>query len=179
MEDQQELVRADDYDVNERLVTQIWLDEKKGLKKQLLSFKFEVMTKVTDLGRCLVEISDVENPKNHLSKLLDFESLNDEVWVQIGSSLTPIDCYIECFLKEMFIGEISKCSITTKSSIISFVLKMKQIEFKGHHFEKSADEMYHLAKEYKENGVIMFKEYPLFAQNYFNLAAKFLLSYLP
>jgi tetratricopeptide (TPR) repeat protein len=37
--------------------------------------------------------------------------------------------------------------------------------------------MYELAKLYKDNGVKMFKEYPLFAHNYFNLAAKCLLSF--
>lgn len=179
MEDQQELVRADDYVVNERLVTQIWTNEKKGLKKELISFTFEAMTRANDLAKCLVEISEVDNPKNHSSKLLETENLEGEVWIELCSATTPIDCYIESFLKEMFIGETSKCSITTKSSVITFIIRMKKIEFDGHHFEKTAEEMFNLAKKYKENGVIMFKEHPLFAHNYFNMAAKCLLSYVP
>jgi tetratricopeptide (TPR) repeat protein len=80
----------------------------------------------------------------------------------------------------MFTNETSKCSIAAKSSgVIEFTMKLKRIEFGGYYCEQSAVNMFELAKSYKEKGVKMFKEYPLFAHNYFNLAAKCLLSFNP
>lgn len=153
-----------------------WKNDEKGLRKEVIEFEFVSIVKASEMSKCLVEILHVENLNSHASNYLN---RTDEFWIEIGHSLTPVDCYIEEFLKQMLTNETSKCYIKTKSSPdeIFFIMRLKEIEFGGYYFEKSPTEMYELAKLYKENGVKMFKDYPLFAHNYFNLAAKCLLSF--
>jgi tetratricopeptide (TPR) repeat protein len=167
------------FDVDEHLVDKVWADEARGLRKELVSFKFVSVVKASELSKCLVEVIEVNNsdPEKYKSNYLEVEK---ELWVEIGGAVTAIDCYVEEFLRQMFTNETSKCSIATKSSgVIEFTVKLKRIEFGGYYCEQSAVKMFELAKSYKENGVKMFKEYPLFAHNYFNLAAKCLLSFNP
>lgn len=181
MDNQQENVRAQ-YDVNKHLIDKVWEDETKGLRKELVSFRYCSVDKASELSKCLVIITDVQNlnPEEQKTKYLAEENIGKEQWIEIGHALTPIDCYVEEFLKQMFTNDTSICSITTKSSgVIMFTLQLNKIEFDGYYCEQSATKMYELAKLYKENGVIMFKDYPQFAHNYFNLAAKCLLSFNP
>ena len=179
MDNQQENVRAK-YDVNKHLVDKVWTDEAKGLRKELISFRYNSIVKASELSKCCVEILDVQNPNPEKYKKNYLLMIGEEFWVKIGHAVTPIDCYVEEFLKQMLINETSKCFITTKSSgTIEFTMRLKEIQFEGYFFEQSASKMYELAKLYKENGVKMFKDYPLFAHNYFNLAAKCLLSFNP
>lgn len=181
MGDQQENVRPK-FDVNEHLIDKVWEDETKGLLKEVISFRYCTVVKASEISKCLIEILDIQNlcsDKHNTNYLLD-ENIGKELWVEIGHALTPIDCYIEEFLKQMLTNETSKCSITTKSSgIIEFTIRLKRIEFGGYYCEQSACNMFQLAKLYKENGVKMFKEYPTFAHSYFSLAAKCLLSFNP
>lgn len=157
-----------------------WTDEKHGLRKDLISFKYQSVTKASDLSKCLVTISDVSGLRdNHDTEYLRCDN-NTEYWVTLGDALTPIDCYIEIFLKQMLIGETSRCTIKTKSEqSIQFILKMIRIEFGGYFYSKSLPELVHIIQHYKENGVKMFKKYPLFAHDYFGRAAKLLISWLP
>lgn len=181
MDNQQETLRTK-YDVNKHLIDKVWEDPSKGLRKELLNFRFCSIDKPSELSRCLIEIHDVQNlnVEKHESNYLSESNMGKEFWVGIGHALTPIDCYIEEFLKQMFTNETSKCSITTKSSEkIEFTVQLKKIQFVGYYYEQSASQMFKLAKMYKENGVKMFKKYPKFAQNYFNLAAKCLLAFNP
>lgn len=176
MDAQQKNVRAQ-YDVNEHLIEKVWEDESKGLRKELVSFEFSSVVKASEISKCLVEVIDVQNLGDRKSNYLS-ESVGKEIWIGIGTSVTPIDCYIEEFLKQMFTNEISRCFIKTKSSgNVEFVIKLKEIEFGGFYCEQSASKMLEISRQYKENGVKMFKDYPVFAQNYFNLAAKCLLSF--
>ncbi|XP_063696216.1 protein Bride of doubletime isoform X1 [Culicoides brevitarsis] len=67
-----------------------------------------------------------------------------------------------------------------KSEEISFTVSMKRIEHGGDWHEKSFSEILTLAKQYKEHGVKMFKQFPVqFAHFYFAKAAKCLLMYKP
>lgn len=161
-------------------VPAVWTDEKKGLRKELISFEFRSVTKANELSKCVAVLSDVSGLKDeHESDYLRREN-NKEVLFELGMALTPIDCYVELFLQQMMIGEKSRCSITTKSGdVIQFVLLIAGVEFGGYYYSKSLEEVVALAKRAKENGVKMFKKYPIFAHNYFNKAAKLLISLEP
>lgn len=180
MDTQQKDVRAE-YDVDKHLIDRVWIDETKGLRKELISFHFVSIDKASELSKCLIEISDVCNldREKHKTDYLAERNITKEFWVEIGHATTPIDCYVEEFLKQMFTNETSKCFITTKSGIVEFTVKVKEIVAVEYYSEQSSDEMFKLAKRYKENGVKMFKDFPRFAHNYFNLAAKCLLSFSP
>lgn len=158
-----------------------WSDEKKGLRKELIAFKFQSVTKPNELAKCCVAITEVNGLKeHHASQYLRDEHRNLDYWITINDALTPIDCYVELFLKRMLIGETSRCSIKTKSGdYISFVIRLIRVEFNGYYYSKSLAELVTLAQHYKENGVRMYKNYPLFAQDYFNKAAKILISCEP
>lgn len=158
-----------------------WCDEKKGLRKELIAFKFQSVMKPTDLSKCCVAITELHGLKDcHSSNHLRNEQRSRDFWITINDALCPIDCYVECFLKHMLMGETSRCSITTKSGDhLSFVIKLIRIESGGYYYSKSLAEIVQLAQRYKENGVKMYKDYPLFAQDYFDKAAKLLISCEP
>lgn len=158
-----------------------WCDERKGLRKELIAFKFQSVTKPNDLSKCCVAITDLNGLKvHHVSKYLRDEHRCLDYWITINDALFPIDCYIELFLKRMLIGETSRCSIKTKSGdYISFVMRLIRVEFGGYYYSKSLAEILELVQHYKENGVKMYKDYPLFAQDYFNKAVKLLISCEP
>lgn len=182
MDTEQEIVRKKSFDVNKHLIDKVWEDKTKGLRKEVINFRYMTIVKVSELSKCLVDILDIQNldKSKHKTNYVTEENVGHEFWVTIGEGMTPVDCYVEEFLKNMLTNETSKCFIETKSSgTITFTMRLKRIEFGGFYFEQSAPKMFELAKKYKENGVKMFKDYPLFAHNYFNLAAKCLLSFNP
>lgn len=159
------------------LVAPEWVDERRGLRKILIQFNYTNMDKASELSQCLVEIIDVTNPADRES-----EYLNDaaEKWIRMGDAVTPIDCYIDIFIKQMFVGEWSRCIITTKTDDrIEFTIKLLEIKLNVYFYELTPAELYEVASKYKENGVKMYKKYPAFAQNYFNLSAKLLISLKP
>lgn len=181
MDDQPEDVRTK-FDVNKHLIEKVWRDEAKGLRKEVINFRFCSVVKPSELSKCLIDILDIQsfNQEKCKSNYLLEKNVGKEFWVEMGHAVTPVDCYIEEFLRQMFTNETSKCFIATKSSgTIEFTMRLKRIEFGGYYCEQSACKMFELAKLYKDNGVKMFKAYPLFAHNYFNLAAKCLLSFTP
>lgn len=181
MDNQPEDVRQK-FDINKHLINKIWRDEAKGLHKELICFRFANVIKPSELSKCLVEILEIHNlnPDTHPTNYLTHENVNKEFWIEIGHALTPVDCYVEEFLRQMLTNETSKCTIATKSGVeISFTMTLQAIEFGGYFCEQSAKEMFELSKLYKDNGVKMFKDYPLFSHYYFNLAAKCLLSFNP
>lgn len=159
------------------LVPQEWVDDQRGLRKVLIEFNYTNMDKASELSECLLEIIDITNLCDR-----DSEYLSDptEKWIRMGEATTPIDCYIEIFIKQMFVGELSRCCITTKrEEQIQFTLRLKQINLNGYFYELSPKELFDVASKYKEKGVKMYKKYPEFAQNYFNLSAKLLISLKP
>lgn len=165
---------------NYRIETE-WCDEAKGLRKELIAFKYQSVTKPNDLSKCGVAITELNGLKDHHgSKYLRDEHRNLDFWITINDALSPIDCYVELFLKRMLIGETSRCSIKTKSGdYISFVMRLIRIEFGGYYYSRSLTDIVTLTQHYKDNGVKMYKHYPLFAQHYFNKAAKLLISCEP
>jgi hypothetical protein len=179
MDDQPENVRKK-FDVNKHLVDKVWENKEKGLRKEVINFRYCSVVKASELSKCLVDIIDTQNLDSgkNKSNYLSEETIGNEFWIEIGHAVTPIDCYVEEFLKQMFTNETSKCLITTKSSgTITFTMRLKRIEFGGYYCEQRPEKMFELAKVYKENGVKMFKDYPMFAHNYFSLAAKCLISF--
>lgn len=154
-----------------------WTCSKNGLRKELIDFTFNSMTKATEISKCLVNISDVKNLEDRETNYLNNEG---EFWIQLGTAVTPTDYYTEIFLQQMFTGERSRCYIQTKSGVqIEFTVKMLKIEFINYLYKLTVVEVYQLALQYKQNGVTMFKKYPKFAQEYFCRAAKCLISYQP
>lgn len=165
---------------DEQLVPAIWHNEEKGLRKELVEYEYFSIDKPTELSKCLVSIKNIVNINTeHDTKYLK-ENV-EEFWIEIGNAITPIDYYIELLLMEMLTNESSNCFIKTKSSDneIEFLMKLINIKSVKYYFELSSDEMYILAESYKNNGVQMFTKYPKFAQQYFNTAAKCLLSHQP
>ncbi|XP_055679950.1 peptidyl-prolyl cis-trans isomerase D [Lutzomyia longipalpis] len=162
-----------------KLVPKIWTDPDRGLQKLLIEFRFVSIVKASEISRCCITLSGIEDLNRRESEILGKGDCQ-EVWIELGTAKTPIDCYIEIFLREILIGEKSRCCIATKSGeTVSFTIKLLQIDFRGYLFELPAREVVTLAERYKQIGVEMFKKYPLFAQDYFNKAAKCLLSLGP
>ncbi|XP_058467897.1 uncharacterized protein LOC131440543 [Malaya genurostris] len=160
------------------LVQQIWIDEVRGLRKELINFSFISLKKPTELSRCLVTISEVSILDTNDSKILRQHD-SSEQWIDIGKAVTPVDCYIEQFLNQMLSNEKSRCTITSKSNTISFTIQLHRIEDRNYYFEQSAEQMLIVARQYKRNGVEMFPKYHPFAHRYFSMAARCLLSCIP
>lgn len=162
------------------VVPKVWTDDTKGLRKELIDFRFMSMTRPSELASCLVSICDISDLAGNESNILSQEESIFVKWISIGSGVTPIDCYIEQFLMQMLLNEKSKCIIISASGQqISCVLKLLKIENSDYYFTKSPVQMLSLAKNYKINGVKMFPKYPLHAHRYFNRAAKCILSCSP
>lgn len=161
----------------QHLISPEWIDEKRGLRKVLIEFNYTSVDKASELSECLVEIIDFTNLFDRESEYLSDAT---EKWIRLGDATTPIDCYIEIFIKQMFVGELSRCCITTKTDDqIEFTIKLKEINLNGFYYELSPKELYEVASKYKEKGVKMYKKFPEFAQNYFNLSAKLLITLKP
>lgn len=180
MDVEQKTLREKSFDVNKHLIDKVWEDRAKGLRKEVINFRYCSIVKATELSKCLVDILNMENLKTetHKTNYILKENIGKELWIEMGHAVTPVDCYVEEFLKQMLTNETSNCHIETKScGTISFTLRLKRIENYEYFYEQDAVKMFELSKLYKENGVKMFKEYPLFAHNYFSLAAKCLLAF--
>ncbi|XP_037050522.1 peptidyl-prolyl cis-trans isomerase PASTICCINO1-like isoform X2 [Bradysia coprophila] len=161
----------------QHLVATEWSDESRGLRKVLMEFNYTKMDRVADLSECLVEISDVANLSGRESEYL---SDTKEKLIRMGDAVTPIDYFVEIFIRQMYVGEVSRCYVTTKTDHqIEFTIKLMAIDCPRYFYELSPKELFEISSKYKEQGVKMYKKYPEFAQNYFNLAAKLLISLKP
>lgn len=180
MDTQSQNVREESLnDYSKLLIGKSWKDDAKGLKKTCLALQFVSMDKPTELAKCYVDILNIQNSANHKSNYLKEEN---DILIKIGHAVTAIDCYIEELVKQMYTNETSECEIMTKSAgALTFHMRLKSIEYefpgKIYFCDLSPAQMFELAKQYKECGVKMFKDFPLFAHNYFSLAAKCLLSF--
>ncbi|XP_053685928.1 uncharacterized protein LOC128735467 [Sabethes cyaneus] len=164
----------------DQLIPRVWTDEVNGLRKELIDFSsFVSMKKPSDLSRCLVIISNISHFDDLASNILTATSPTNEQWISIGRSTTPVDYYVELLLMQMLTNEESKCFISCKTRSIEFNMKLIQIDDGGYYFQQTPEKLLNLARQYKENGVIMFPKYPLFAHRYFSRAAKCLLSCAP
>ncbi|CAD6991139.1 unnamed protein product [Ceratitis capitata] len=157
-----------------------WKLPSKGLRKQVLSLdNYNQLVKPHLFSKVAIKIEDVENLNGRESRYLSNELLGQEQKVEMGSSLTPVDCYVELLVRQLVAGERARCYISTKGEDITFILTLLKIHETKEIHKLNAAEIYALALRYKENGVAMFKQYPIFAHDYFARAAKVLISYKP
>lgn len=157
-----------------------WNDTARGLHKKVLSLEFQKIEKPFTVSTVLFSVN---KPCMSLgprpSKYLGSSEIQEHT-LEMGTAVTPIDCYLELLLQQFMPGETSACSIATKTGErLEFELKLERIISNKQVEKLSAAEIYNLALSYKENGVAMFKEHPKFACDYFSRAAKLLITYKP
>lgn len=160
------------------IIGQEWKDSKRGLYKKVLALNFEKVQKPTEISTCRVKISKTANLEDRPSLFLH---QNNEFDIEMGTAVTPVDCYIEIIIQNMLLGETSHAQIETKKSNepIKFEICLIAISPTKYLFQLSVKEIYELAQKYRANGVAMFKAHPKFAHEYFSRAAKCLISFKP
>ncbi|XP_013107646.1 uncharacterized protein LOC106087218 [Stomoxys calcitrans] len=156
-----------------------WQLERKGLHKKVLEHKFTKLEKPFPVSKVLISVSNVENLNGRESKYLAADKLDQDQCMEMGTALCPVDYYLELMIQQMIIGEKALCTIRTKEpgKSIKITLSLKKIIESKEIQKLTVPEMYELALKYKENGVKMFKSYPVFAHEYFAKAAKCLISF--
>lgn len=156
----------------------LWEDKQKNIKKELISINSKKdYEKPTEIAICTIQLtynSNIDSKSSYLISNPDSYTLSN---VQIGFANNPIDIYIEYIITQMLLGEKSRCTIETKSGfVIDFICELLEIAENPIYFELTSLQMYNYALKFKECGVHLFKNHPLFAQNYFSKAAKCLIS---
>lgn len=156
-----------------------WQLERKGLHKKVLAHDFTKLEKPHAVAKVIICVEKVENLNGRESIYLCEDKLNKSQCMEMGSALSPVDYYLEMLVQQMVIGEKALCTIKTKEAgnEIRITLSLREIQESKPIHKLSVPEMYHLALKYKENGVKMFKTYPVFAHEYFARAAKCLISF--
>ncbi|KMZ02256.1 peptidyl-prolyl cis-trans isomerase CPR6 [Drosophila simulans] len=161
-----------------------WEDKNRGLAKKVIGLQFTEMDKPTIISTVEFSVNKkAANLGGRPSKYLASDKATtypQKHSLEMGTSLTAVDCYLELLLQQFVPGETAACSITTKTGErIEFELKLEKI-VKNTQVEKlSAAEIYELALRLKESGVATFKTFPKFAFDYFVRAAKLLITYKP
>ncbi|KAH8359269.1 hypothetical protein KR093_005492 [Drosophila rubida] len=157
-----------------------WNDRTRGLHKKVLNLQFHHVEKPLSNSTVLFKITkQCANLRGRPSKYLENSEIEKHI-LEMGTAVTPIDCYLEIILQQFLPGETSTCSIETKTGErLQFDLKLESIISNSAVEKLSAAEVYKLAMRYKENGVVMFKAYSKFAFDYFVRAAKLLITYKP
>ncbi|XP_052857800.1 uncharacterized protein LOC128265657 [Drosophila gunungcola] len=161
-----------------------WEDKSRGLAKKVLDVQFTEMEKPTTVSTVEFSVNNKcanlgGRPSKYLSS--DESSKYPQLHsLEMGTSLTAVDCYVELLLQQLVPGETAACSITSKTGeIIEFELKLERI-VKNTQVEKlDAAQIYKVALRLKESGVATFKTFPKFAFDYFVRAAKLLITYKP
>ncbi|XP_017057203.1 peptidyl-prolyl cis-trans isomerase CPR6 [Drosophila ficusphila] len=156
-----------------------WEDKSRGLTKKVLSLQFTELEKPTTVST--VEFSVTKKTANLGGRPSKYLANNEaKHTLEMGTSLTAVDCYLELLLQQFVPGETSACSITTKTGErIEFELKLERIVRNTQVEKLNAAEIYDLALRLKESGVAIFKAFPKFAFDYFARAAKLLITYKP
>jgi len=157
-----------------------WTDSTRGLHKKVLSLQFQNLEKPFANSTVVFQVNKpCESLGDRPSKYLGKNEIQQHT-MELGTALTPIDCYLELLLQQFLPGETSACSIETKTGDrLNVELKLERIISNTQVEKLNAGEIYKLALRYKENGVSMFKTFPKFAFDYFARAAKLLISYKP
>ncbi|XP_065355124.1 protein Bride of doubletime [Calliphora vicina] len=156
-----------------------WQLERKGLHKKVQALEFTKVEKPNQVAKVVIYVKRVENLKERETQWLNENTLNTDQNMEMGTAITPIDYYLEILVQQMMLGETAECTVKTKTpgEEVKIILTLQEIkETKGIQ-QLTVPEMYNLALKYKENGVKMFKKYPIFAHEYFTKAAKCLISY--
>lgn len=156
----------------------LWEDPQKKIRKELISIdNNKDYEKPREIAKCTIQLSyncNLEIKSEYLISNPEPYTLEN---VQLGFAIIPLDIYIEQIITQMLLGEKSRCTIETKSGIIiEFICYLKEITENPIYFELSSQQMYDVAFKFKECGVRLFKNHPIFAQNYFSQASKCLIS---
>ncbi|KAM7361834.1 bride of doubletime [Cochliomyia hominivorax] len=156
-----------------------WQIERKGLHKKVLALDFTKVEKPHQVAQVVINVKKIENFKDRESQWLQQDTLNADQIMEMGSALSPVDYYLELLVQQMMLGETAECTIKTKQpgEDIKIVLTLQEIKSSKGIQQLTVPEMYNLALKYKENGVKIFKIYPIFAHEYFAKAAKCMISY--
>ncbi|KAH8277171.1 hypothetical protein KR026_006565 [Drosophila bipectinata] len=161
-----------------------WEDKSRGLAKKVLSLQFRDMEKPTTASTVQFSVNKkCANLGSRASSYLTSDESSTypaQHSLEMGTSLTPVDCYLEILLQQFLPGETAACSIATKAGKrIEFELKLDRIVKNTQVDKLNAADTYDLALRLKESGVSTFKAYPKFAFDYFIRAAKLLITYKP
>ncbi|XP_016954337.1 uncharacterized protein LOC108027409 [Drosophila biarmipes] len=162
-----------------------WKDRSRGLAKKVLALQFTKMEKPTTVST--VEFSVIKKTANlgeRPSKYLASDESSEypqKHLLEMGTSLTAVDCYLELLLQQFVPGETAACSIQSKTGErrIEFELKLERIVKNAQVEKLDAAGIYEVALRLKESGVATFKTFPKFAFDYFVRAAKLLITYKP
>jgi len=161
-----------------------WEDKSRGLTKKVLALQFTKMEKPTTVSTVEFSVNKKtanlgERPSKYLASD-ESSTYSQQHILEMGTSLTAVDCYLELLLQQFVPGETAACSITSKTGErIEFELKLEKI-VKNTEVEKlDAAQVYEVALRLKESGVATFKTFPKFAFDYFVRAAKLLITYKP
>ncbi|KAH8403454.1 hypothetical protein KR215_010618 [Drosophila sulfurigaster] len=162
-------------------IGQEWNDRVRGLSKKVLNLQFQHVEKPLTNSTVLFEIyKPCANLDGRPSKYLGSNKIHMPQILEMGTAVTPIDCYLEILLQQFLPGETAACSIATKSGeCLQFELKLERIISNTAIEKMTADEVFKLSLRYKDNGVVMFKPHPKFAFDYFVRSAKLLITYKP
>ncbi|XP_017003772.2 protein Bride of doubletime [Drosophila takahashii] len=161
-----------------------WEDKSRGLAKKVLALQFSEMEKPTTVSTVEFSVNKkTANLGGRPSKYLTSDESStypQQHILEMGTSLTAVDCYVELLLQQFVPGETAACSITSKTGErVEFELRLERI-VKNTQVEKlDAAEIYQVALRLKESGVASFKTFPKFAFDYFVRAAKLLITYKP
>ncbi|KAH8383026.1 hypothetical protein KR009_006302 [Drosophila setifemur] len=161
-----------------------WEDKSRGLVKKVLSLQFRDMEKPSTASTVQFSVNNkCANLGSRPSKYLasgERSTYPQQHPLEMGTSLTPVDCYLEILLQQFLPGETAACSIATNSGgQIEFELKLDRIVKNVQVDKLNAEETYDLALRFKGSGVAAFKTHPKFAFDYFVRAAKLLITYKP
>lgn len=156
-----------------------WELKRKGLHKKCLALEFTKVEKPHQVSKVVINVKKVVNLKDRESQWLNENTLDKDQIMEMGTALTPVDYYLEILVQQMMLGETAECIIKTKTTgeEIEIILTLQEIKESKEIQSLKVPEMYDLALKYKENGVKIFKKYPIFAHEYFAKAAKCLISY--
>lgn len=156
-----------------------WQIESKGLHKKVLELEFTKVEKPHSVSKVVITVERVENLNGRETQWLNEGTFNTDQTIELGCALTPVDYYLEIFIQQMLPGEKAECTIKSKNrrEEVKIILSLKEIKESKPIQTLTLTEMYKMAIKYKENGVKIFKTYPIFAHEYFVRAAKCLISF--
>jgi len=125
-----------------------WEDKSRGLTKKVLALQFTKMEKPTTVSTVEFSVNKKtanwgERPSKYLAS--DESSTYPQKHImEMGTSLTAVDCYVELLLQQFVLGETAACSITSKTGErIEFELKLEKI-VKNTQVEKHHQGLVHL-----------------------------------
>lgn len=166
----------------------LWTDERLGCSKELLRYEFVCMEKPTELDECVIAVTDQQNvdgrPSNFLTPIeAAAATAPGELCVSLRAARTALDCLLSVVLQQMLPGERSRVRIVTSGGeTVQLTVELLRIQPNAEQrylHQLTAEQTLAWATQQKENGVALFKRWPIFAQYAFSRAAQALISLKP